>query len=397
MPAAAKKKSAVKVLIAAGGTGGHIVPGIALAQEFQRQGQSVSFLSLKKNQNYADLKGLLKAMPLYFYDAPPLPQRKFPPRLFSFLAFFVRFFKALCRAYLILKKYKIDLVVGMGGYPMIPALTAALILRKPYALCEQNALAGLGTRLFAKKAQALFLNFPLKHAIKKIELAKIPKIYCKGNPLRTQMLSLCEKQLKAKRLPKKTEKTDKTGKLHVLVLGGSQGALQINRILAQLVPSLGGGFQWTIQCGVSHLREMAESLPAHAYPHLRLIGYSSAAELGKFYMGADLLVCRAGAGVLSEALCFGLPLVLIPYPYAADAHQEANADHLSQAGAALVCKQKDIKPERLLQILKKLKEDPQKREAMGQAALALARPQAAKDIAYFLAAREFCKAELAGG
>ena len=268
---------------------------------------------------------------------------------------------------------------------MIPALLAACLLRRPYVLCEQNAVAGLGTRLFARGARALFLNFPLSHELKGLEPSMIHQ---KGNPLRSQILRFYKSQREGNSLSfhesKKESPLKRDGELHVLVLGGSQGALQINRILLQIVPRLSEDFHWTLQCGSSHFKEMSEALSPYDHLHLKLIPYSPSTELGKLYTQADILFCRAGAGVLSEALCFALPLVLLPYPYAADLHQEANAAYLEENGAALVSRQKDTRIEPLLKILKELKEKPQKRRAMSEAALSLALPHASADIAQFI-------------
>ena len=147
-------------LILAGGTGGHIIPGIALAQALHQRGFTPHLLTLAKNRNYTDFQYFDLA--LHYHHAPPLP--KHPLSLNTFL-FIPRFIRALVEALRILRRNAIHFVVGMGGYPMLPGLCAARLLRLDYYLCEQNAVAGRASRLFAAKAQAFFINFPLTHNV----------------------------------------------------------------------------------------------------------------------------------------------------------------------------------------------------------------------------------------
>ena len=162
------------------------------------------------------------------------------------------------------------------------------------------------------------------------------------------------------------------------MLGGSQGALQINRIAYSLIQRTDLRFHWTLQCGASHVQEVSAQLPTQKYPHVTILGYT--AQIAQLYAQAHILLCRAGAGVLTEALCFGLPLLLVPYPYASDGHQDANADYLGQMGAALSFHQKDSNPDTIKQTLELLSKNPKKMLAMQKVALTLAEPQASSKI-----------------
>ena len=382
------KRLLKRFLIVAGGTGGHILPGLALAQELSKQGKKVSILSLARNRDYADLQGL-EHLSIHFYKAPPIPAKT---KVIACFAFFYKFLFAIIQALILLKKERIDSVIGMGGYSMAPAIIASFILGIPYSLCEQNVIPGLALRLFTSRAKNVFINFPFPFLtdrldktkktknkstenIKKLKLNP-EKIHIVGNPLRERILS---------EIPNKKIKIDRKHslkKLQVLVLGGSQGALQINEIITKAVPILGESFEWWLQCGVNNLKSMEQALPRSNYPNLRLIAYTPAIE--KFYQKANLIICRAGAGVISEALCFGLPLVLIPYPYAADAHQEANANYCVKAGAALLCKQRDTKAAQLVKILKDIHANQNKLARMALAGQKISRPHAARDITSYL-------------
>ncbi len=357
----AKCQQKTKALLVAGGTGGHIVPGISLALTLEKQGVLTSFLSLSKNRNYTDFfhsQGIV----FHLYKAPPIPS---PLRSLKIILFPYQFCKAMIQTLWLIQRENFHFIIGMGGYPMLPALMAAVLLRVPYYLCEQNAIPGRASRLFYKGAKKVFINFPLVHS--KWQKAK-NTISHVGNPLRPKLIE------KIKHTPKK-----KKQELRILVLGGSQGALQINKIMTKIIPALGSkNYQWFIQCGQKHLQSMSEKLPSQSYPNVKLFGYLSSIE--ELYLWADVLICRAGAGVLSESICFGLPLLLIPYPYASDSHQEANANYLNQAGAAQVFHQKDTNPDKLLSYIKKLHHDVQKQKQMRHMAVKLSKPNAAKAI-----------------
>ena len=356
-------KNKTKVLVIAGGTGGHIVPGIALALELNTQGAEVHLLSLSKNQGYNDFASL--AIPLHFYDAVPLPRKGISLQVLIFSWYFCR---AFWQALRLLRKEGIENVVGMGGYATVPAILAAYILRLPYYLCEQNAVAGRASRLLAGGSRALFINFPFAH---KMNANIMSKVYHYGNPLRPKLLQASKQRPIAENRVKKE-------KLCILVLGGSQGALQINTIAVELVYQFGSEFNWTIQCGMEHLEDLKKKLPTRRFSNVEMIGYTS--DMAELYVKADLLLCRAGAGVLCEALSFGLPSLLIPYPYAADAHQEANADYLAMSNAALVFKQKGTNTSAIAKCIQWLKENPEELKEMSKAALSLALPEAGAKI-----------------
>ncbi|MCR9143175.1 MAG: glycosyltransferase [bacterium] len=409
-------------LIIAGGTGGHIVPGLGLALEFAAAGDPVHFLSLEKNRGYADFKDA--PFPVHFYGAPPI--RKSPSAL---LAFPFRFARALWRAAALMRKHRVSCVIGMGGYSIFPGVLAARLSGVPYYLCEQNAIPGRATRLFAGGARRIFLNFPVAAAHQSGAFAG-ERALLAGNPLRPQLKAIAEENRAASKKkgagsarPGKKKSAAKSGArgrgkakdgLTVLVLGGSQGAAQINAMVAAAIPQLASGSgnqagansnpnsktktktksnakkksrahtqtgpvaRWMIQCGEKNLDQMRALLPENRFGNVTLFGYHPG--IADFYREADLLIARAGAGVVSEALVFGLPMILIPYPFAADNHQLGNAEYLRDGGVAHCISTRETDPAELIEVLRRWSADSTELMNRSSRALDLARPGAAAEI-----------------
>ncbi|MDH5656614.1 MAG: undecaprenyldiphospho-muramoylpentapeptide beta-N-acetylglucosaminyltransferase [Spirochaetia bacterium] len=342
------------VLIVAGGTGGHIAPGIALAEELIKQEKKLVFLSLERNRQYPDL--IRPSFPVEFYKAPSLSGIK------NKLIFPFMLVSSMFRVRGIIKKFGITSMICMGGYSTVPAALYASLFRVSLFLCEQNAMPGKATVLFGRFADQIYLNFPDRSGkLKKFS----EKSVIAGNPLRTSILN------QAKRGKKETKN------LSVLVLGGSQGAVQLNEMSAAAIPQT-KGVNWTIQCGDNNIEAMQKTLAEHGIQDAELFGFHS--DIHRFYRNADVLICRAGAGVLSEGCLFGLPMILIPYPYAADDHQKKNALYLEEKGAAFVISTKENNPDELINYLKRLQTNSKLRESMGKASLASSKKEASETI-----------------
>ncbi|MBX7057931.1 MAG: UDP-N-acetylglucosamine--N-acetylmuramyl-(pentapeptide) pyrophosphoryl-undecaprenol N-acetylglucosamine transferase [Leptospirales bacterium] len=351
---------APSIVVIAGGTGGHITPGLALCHALQAAGAHVSLLSLEKNRSYADF--ITAPFAIDFYQAPPLQLRSIAALLLPW-----RMLRALWQARRIFRERQAQLAVGMGGYSSAPALLMARWMGLKTALCEQNAAPGRVTRWLAGSAGRLYLNFPVE------EHWKLPqeRALRAGNPLRPALVAAAQDSPRA---------SQQARALSILVLGGSQGAAQLNEMcLAAIASWQGPALQWTIQCGQANLEGMRAALPLEKYPNVELLGYVTGIE--QYYRKADLAICRAGAGVLAELLLFALPAILIPYPFSADDHQGANARYLRDAGAALLLAQRNADAAELLETLAALAGDSARRKRMAGAARSLARPQAARTIA----------------
>lgn len=363
-------------LIVAGGTGGHITPGLGLARalhEKDNQGVCVEFLSIERNRSFADFK--LLNFPVHFYLAPRLPRSIKEIPLFPF-----RMIRAFWQARRIIRYQNIDFVVGMGGYASLPALLAARLGGTRYYLCEQNAIPGRATRTFAGRAKRIFLSIPLN----KESPYQLPEslLQWPGNPIRPALLDQLQKLKKKKKLlVTRSLKSGKSlRKFQILVLGGSQGALQLNRICEVLIPEIKKDYpnsriSWDLQCGAGHLTRMQAALPALDYPEVQLFGYHN--HVAELYARADLLIARSGAGVICEGALFGLPMILVPYPYAQDLHQLANARYFASQGAASLIDQRDHDATQMLIHLKRLLDDASLRRNMAARSSMLAKPGAA--------------------
>lgn len=319
------------VLIAAGGTGGHISPGVALAEELFENKEKynigdVYIHSLERNRDNPDLNE--SAVPVIWHNTPQINAKLlfyiFPFLFHLFRTFRILFFK------------KIHSVIAMGGYSCIPSLLYAVLFRKEIFLCEQNRVMGKITRLFLKRSKKVSFSFPPLD----IEKYKID-FQILGNPLRKKILPDLDF------LKQKTSQLKQKQKFNVLVLGGSQGARQINNMVIGAVStsSISKKFNFRILTG----KNLFEEAKKKSSEEIDLISYSQ--DMKTHYQWADLVIARAGAGVIYECLAFALPMILIPYPFATDNHQFENAKYLEEKGAAILLNTQEDSPEIILNVL----------------------------------------------
>lgn len=346
----AKQKT---ILIMAGGTGGHIFPGLAVADCLRDQGWRVVWLGaphsmeseLVPKHGYAmglvDFygmrgKGLLRKLTLPFSLAFALWQS-----LFVFL------------------QYRPAVVLGMGGYITVPGGLMAALLRCPLVIHEQNAVAGMSNRLLARFAKRVMSGFPdiLPHAE-----------WC-GNPVRASISSLGDPGQRF---------AARSGALNMLVVGGSLGAKVINervpKALALISPDVRP--HALHQSGKLHYQA---TRTAYEEAGVEAMVAPFVDNMGFYYEQADLVVCRAGALTISELAAAGLASILIPFPQAVDDHQTVNARFLTDRGAALLLPQKEFTPERLAELLRGITRE--RALQMAQAARAAAQPKAAERVA----------------
>jgi len=350
------------VLIAAGGTGGHVFPGIAVARELQARGVHVEWLGT--------LHGL---------DTKLVPGANIPfsqihiqglrgkGKLGWLLAPF-KIIRAVWQAIKVIKKTQADLVLGMGGYVSGPAGIAAWLLRKPLYIHEQNALAGMTNRYLAKIATGVLSGFP------NVFPARCKPIVT-GNPVRHDIIALPapEQRFAARHLP-----------LNLLILGGSQGAASINR----LMPSVRQHFsaaQLSIwhQAGAKDLTATEEKYATAALSDAQRTELKVAAfiaEMPQAYAWADLVICRAGALTVGELAAAGVGSILVPFPYAVDDHQTHNANYLVQGNAAILIQERDLTADKLIAQLEKFLENRNQLLDMAVAARRLATPEATQTV-----------------
>jgi len=345
-----------RVLIVAGGTGGHIFPALAVAEQLLSQGCEVSWLGAKYGleAKLVPDKFPMTLMPMRGMRRSGLLAKLFMPW---------RMLVSLTRAFKIIRKLKPDVVLAMGGYVAAPAGLAAWLNRVPLVIHEQNAKAGLTNRLLARFAKVRMEAFsgalPGKGSI------------TIGNPVRKGFLQV----------PSPESRYDiKQEKLKILVVGGSQGARAINRCLIetwQRREPLEDIQVWH-QSGALDYEEVKS-----AYAELPIDAKVEAFidDMVAAYRWADLVICRAGALTISEIATVGVASILIPYPYAADNHQVFNARYLSDHSAATLIQQADVTPAKMEQMLLEALNDKQSLLKMAQSAKKLAKLEAAEKVA----------------
>jgi UDP-N-acetylglucosamine--N-acetylmuramyl-(pentapeptide) pyrophosphoryl-undecaprenol N-acetylglucosamine transferase len=339
-------------LILAGGTGGHISPGVALAEVLQRENSNGILLSSKRNIDNPDLIYLKKNFLVEFFNPPGIPKNIF--QIFPFLIKTLVSLLFICK---LCKKYGINSIIGMGGYTSFPGLLYGILTRKKIFLCEQNCVPGLITRLFRRRAASIFLSYPLTRFG-----AKFYKVKCfeTGNPLREKIRFINANNISNPEKGALGEENDfskrKTpwGKVNrddrkpvILSMGGSQGAEQINELIYQLVrqkPNLCKNFNFIMLSGETTYEKYKNNMKG--FSNINLMKYE--VNIQNLFRKTDLLVSRSGAGLLAEASYFGIPMILIPYPFAADNHQKDNAEYAKKMGAAEILDGKFIEPVQLL-------------------------------------------------
>lgn len=349
-------EKARKFLFAGGGTGGHLFSGIAVAERL-RQRQPDSQILFVGTRNGLEKEIVPKAgFALDFIEATPLKGTGVTARLRSLL----RLPKAYSQSKKILKKFKPDIVIGIGGYASGAMTLAGHYAGLPIAIIEQNSIPGFTNRQLGRFAGRVFVAFE-----KAKEFFSPAKTYLTGNPSR--------------RLQAPAPKRE-AGKFCLFVMGGSQGAHALNVAVIEALPLLkdkAGQFHFIHQTGSQDLEEVKQ---AYAKSGVSAEVFAFSQDLAPHYARADLMLCRAGAGTIGELQNLGLPSILVPYPFAADDHQRFNAAEMVASGAAEMILNSDLNGARLGARLLHYAEHPEELAKMRQQALALAKPDAADQV-----------------
>ena len=350
----------LRIVIAAGGTGGHLYPGIAVARRFAARcpGTDVLFVGHRGG----------------------LEERLLPREGFQLVTVTVRALQGRSRvaqaralgalglgtlqALRLLWRVHPHLVVGAGGYVMGPVVLAATLLRVPRVLMEQNLVPGLTVRSLARFAQLVFISFPESAA----SLPGRPVEYT-GTPVREE---ICQIGV--------AEPREADGKLHLLVFGGSQGAHRLNQAMMQAAPWLAAHQPRLCLVHQTGLADAAAVTQAYTQAGLRAEVLPFLHDMADRYRWADLVLCRAGASTLAELTTCGKPAILVPYPYAADDHQRHNAMALQRQGAVQVILDAELTGVRLYEVLEPLLRKPELLQQQAACSRALGRPQAADAI-----------------
>jgi len=341
------------ILIMAGGTGGHIFPALAVADVLRAEGWQVTWLGAR-NSMEAEL------VPRHGYEIAwvrfsGLRGKGIVRKLMLPLNLLV----ALWQSAVAMFRCRPDVVLGMGGYITFPGGVMAALLRRPLVIHEQNSVAGLSNKSLAKLARRVLTGFP--DVLAGAE-------WC-GNPVRDSIAALPDPQQRY---------AARSGVLNVLVVGGSLGAQAINECLPQALFCMPQELEPRVihQTGRKHFAEVQDlylqaGITAEVKPFLD--------DMAQCYAWADVVICRAGALTVAELAAAGVASILIPFPFAVDDHQTANARFLSEKGAAILLPQTELNPRHLAGLLQDMTRD--KALSMAQAARALAQPEAAQCVA----------------
>ena len=346
------------ILIMAGGTGGHVYPALAVADALRRESRTVVWLGTRRGIEarvvpaagieieWLSVEGLRGKGTLALVAAP------------------FRLARALLQALSIVSRRRPAAVLGMGGFASGPGGVAAWLMRRPLVIHEQNAAAGLTNRLLARLARVVLQAFPGSFNARVSALTV-------GNPVREAIAAV----------PPPAERyAGRSGALRLLVLGGSQGALSLNRTVPAALALLDANERPMVrhQCGERTL-ELAREAYADSGVDVELTAFID--DMAEAYAWADLVVCRAGALTIAELCAVGLPALLVPYPHAVDDHQTANARPMVAAGAAEILSEESLTEQSLAERLRAWLEDRSRLARRAQKAREQAVPDSLNRIA----------------
>ncbi len=350
----------MRVLIAGGGTGGHLFPGIAVAEEVLARGGEVLFVGTSRGIEAKVLPAL--GLPLQTIRVGGLAGVSWRQRL----RFLVEGPIAAAQAIRILRRFRPQVVAGVGGYSSGPVVLTAAMGFIPTVILEQNSVPGVTNRLLGRVVRQIFGAFEESR-----QHFPSHKMVLPGNPVRRAIVDSLQQDLRPA-----TARAN--GRLRVFAFGGSQGARFINESLMEAAPLLAKApIELVHQTGEA---DRARVQDAYAKAGLDAQVHAFISDMAARYAWSDLIVSRAGATTLAELAIVGRPAVLIPFPYATHNHQERNAREFEEAGAALCRPQDGLNGAELAALIGQLAEDETRRSSMADAMGSLARPRAAADI-----------------
>jgi UDP-N-acetylglucosamine--N-acetylmuramyl-(pentapeptide) pyrophosphoryl-undecaprenol N-acetylglucosamine transferase len=347
-------KRSARVLIMAGGTGGHVFPGLAVAHCLQEAHVDVAWLGTQRGieaelvpakhipLNTLEVEGVRGRGPKALMRAPLL------------------LWRSISQALRVMRQFQPDVVLGMGGFASAPGAVAARLKGIPIIVHEQNAIAGTTNRIVSRFATRVLSGFP----------DALPRAQWCGNPLRPEILALQEPQQRLK---------DRRGQARLLVLGGSRGAKAVNQLIPAAVALIDPSLRPNIlhQAGGSHAA-MTKAVYATLAVDARVVPFID--DMADAYAWADFVICRAGALTVAEVAAAGVGALFIPFPYAIDDHQTANGQWLVDRGGALLRQQSTLTAQALSDVILDIASHPEKRLRMAIAARDGAKNDAAMTV-----------------
>ena len=342
------------LMIMAGGTGGHVYPAMAVADDLKAQGWNIVWLCTEggmENRLIAD-KGYQKAMITM--------QGVRGKGLMSWLLLPVRLCVALTQSYQAIAKYQPNLVLGMGGFAAFPGGLMAWLLRRPLVIHEQNSVAGLTNKTLAHFAKKVLAAFPAAFGSKATLV---------GNPVRADITQIPSPEIRL---------AERSGPLRLLIVGGSLGAQALNDVLPKALAEIAVNNRPLVvhQAGEKHIAVLQANYKA---ANVDAEAKAFIDDMAAMYSWADIVICRAGALTVAEVSAAGVASVLVPFPHAVDDHQTSNSHYLSEAGAALLMPQVEFTVAKVVALLQGLTRE--QCLSMAIKARALGKPQATADVA----------------
>lgn len=344
------------IMIMAGGTGGHIFPALSVAEYLRAAGWNIVWLGVRSGMEarlvpprgytmaWVRMSGVRRSGVLRIALLPA-----------NLLVAFWQSARAIFR-------HRPDVVLGMGGYVTFPGGMMASLFNRPLVIHEQNSIAGLANRVLARLADRILAAFPDAFS------ANVAASWV-GNPVRNDIAALDSPE---------TRMAARSGRLHMLVLGGSLGAQVLNETVPRALAKMPDASRPSVthQSGESHIETLRANYRATGV-EAELVPFID--DMARRYAAADIVVCRAGATTIAELSAAGVASVLVPYPHAVDDHQTSNARYLSERGAAVLVPQAEFTAERLCELLLGITRE--KLRDMAVAARAAAKPHATRLVA----------------
>jgi UDP-N-acetylglucosamine--N-acetylmuramyl-(pentapeptide) pyrophosphoryl-undecaprenol N-acetylglucosamine transferase len=354
-----KKGQTSRVIIAGGGTGGHLFPGIAIAEEFLKRDQknAVLFIGTERGLEKKVLGNL--GYPLMILDVQGIKGRGLADSLQAVL----KIPKSMIQSLKIIREFRPDLVIGVGGYASGPSVMMACLMGIKTAVAEQNVVPGVTNRILGKFVDRIFVTFSDTR-----KWFSDKKAFVSGNPVRAGFQAASEGPAKG------------DNRFNILIFGGSQGAHAVNMACVDALGDLEAikdQLRFVHQTGKDDCEEIANAYHAHGFDAVVL---PFIMDMPAAYGAADLLICRAGATSIAELTVCGKAAILIPYPYAIHDHQTKNAEVMARAGAAEMIPENKLNGKLLAQMIDKFKNNPDMIRAMEKQSLELGNNRAAADI-----------------
>lgn len=342
------------LMVMAGGTGGHVMPAMAVADALKEKGWNIVWLATEGGMENRLIAGK-------GYDVAMIRMSGVRGKgLLRWISLPLQLLRACLQSRQAMRKHRPDVVLGMGGFAAFPGGLMAHLMRRPLVIHEQNSVAGLTNRVLAKFADQVLAAFPSAFG-ERAELV--------GNPVRSEIAALPAPEQRF---------FGRTGPLRILVVGGSLGAQALNTIVPQALTLLPVASRPRVihQAGAKHIETLVEN---YRKAGVEAETRAFIEDMADMYAWCDLVICRAGALTIAEIAAAGVASILVPFPYAVDDHQTGNARHLADNGAALLVPQSDLTPQCLARLLAGFNRSAL--QDMAEKARALGLPQATQSVA----------------